>query len=233
MAEATMEAVPQLGGPLSEYLAEQVPRVARDSHVKYRYVPADDFEQGMWLEALTRPHRFRTPFDAGNLGLVKRRLYDAANKVRNEDDRYRRAVKAAEAGYAADDLAFYSTGLLATLLPALLEAGWDIGEAMQRASSGVDAAGVFIRASDPFSGAENYQVMLIDIKSAWGRLTEGQRRLLAAYYGCDQSDTDNGRWERDGLAASMGLTGEALRQRVHRALGALQGELGGDDPWRR
>jgi DNA-directed RNA polymerase specialized sigma24 family protein len=96
----------------------------------------------------------------------------------------------------------------------------------------VDAAGIFIRSNDPFSGAENYQVMLVDIATAWERLSEGQRRLLRAYYSCNQEDTEDGRWERDGLAASMGLTGNALRVRVHRALERLQQELGGADPWR-
>ena len=232
-AVITEDAAPQLGGPLSEYLAEQIPRAARASYVRYRYIPADDYEQAMWLEALSRPRRFREPFDRGELNLIKTRLYDAAAKATREDDRYRRALRAAEAGYSTDDIAFYSTGLVAVLLPVLIEADWDVGDAMQRASSGVDAAGVFIRSTDPFSGAENYLTMLIDVKDAWERLTEGQRRLLKAYYSCDQTDSDDGRWERDGLAASMGLTPEALRKRVSRALARLQEELGGADPWRR
>ena len=237
-AVITEDAAPQLGGPLSEFLAEQIPRAARASYVRYRYIPADDYEQAMWLEALSRPRRFRDPYDRGDLTLVKKRLYDAAAKATREDDRYRRALRAAQAGYDTSDIAFYSTGLIATLLPALIESSgpdgeFDTGKAMQRASSGVDAAGVYLRSTDPFSGAESYQVMLIDVKDAWGRLTEGQRRLLKAYYSCNQDDSDDGRWERDGLAASMGLTGEALRKRVSRALARLQEELGGADPWRR
>jgi hypothetical protein len=57
------------------------------------------------------------------------------------------------------------------------------------------------------------------------------RRLLETYYGANQEDTDEGRWDREKLASSMGLTADALRHRVHRALQRLQKELGGADPW--
>lgn len=224
---------PLLGAPLSEHLADAIPRVAVTAHQRYRYIPKEDYEQAAWLAVLSKPRRFTEPWDRGDLGIIKVRIWDAVKAATKEDDRFRRAQRAAEAGYSLDDVAFYSTGLLGLLLPALIEADWDLGEAMQRASSGVDAAGVFIKSNDPFSGAENYLTMLVDVKGGWGRLTEGQRRLLRAYYSCNQEDTDDGRWERDGLAASMGLTGNALRVRVHRALERLQEELGGADPWRR
>jgi DNA-directed RNA polymerase specialized sigma24 family protein len=221
-----------LGAPLTEYLEEAIPRVAASAHQRYRYIPAEDYAQSVWLAVLSKPHRFAVPWEKGEYGVIKARLWDAVKALTAEDDRFRRAQRAAEAGYTVDDIAFYSTGLLGLLLPALIESEWNLGNAMQQSGTGVDAAGVFIRSSDPFSGAENYLVMLADIKAAWERLTEGQRRLLTAYYGCYQEDTEEGRWERDGLAASMGLTGNALRVRVHRALERLQDELGGADPWR-
>lgn len=232
MANVALDAAPVLGAPLAEYLAEQIPRVAARSHSHYRYVPAEDYEQEMWLYALRRPERLKAPFDEGKLGLVRTRLYQAANELTRDDDRYRRALRAAEAGYSTEDLQFYSTGLIANLLPVLIEAEWDIGEAVRRAACGVDAAGVFIRNDDPFSGAENYQVMLIDLKNAFERLPGGMQRLLVTYYGLNQEDTEDGRWERESLASSMGLTINALRLRVSRALKRLRDELGGEDPWK-
>jgi hypothetical protein len=223
---------PILGGPLTEYLSERIPQIANRKHNAYKYIPAEDYSQAMWLEALTAPDRFQEFFEQDKRGLIYFRLMKAADRLTREDDRYRRAVRAAAAGYSTDDIEFYSPGLLAKLLPALVAADWDVSEAMQRASSGQDAAGVFIRSNDPFSGAENYLAMLTDITAAWGRLTEGQRRLLAAYYGTRQDDSDDGRWEREKLASSMGLTAEALRQRVYRGLSRLQDELGGADPWK-
>jgi len=223
---------PHLGAPLAEYLAENIPRVAARVHSRYRYIPAEDYEQAMWSEMLAKRDRYQKYLTEGRPGLVKVSLYRACNKVTAEDDRYRRAKRAAEAGYSTEDIEFYSTGLLARILPALVASNFDVSDAMQRASSGTDAAGVFIRSTDPFSGAENYLAMLIDIAGAWKRLPEGQRRLLRAYYGTNQEDTQDGRWEREKLASSMGLTAETLRKRVSRGLERLQDELGGADPWK-
>lgn len=222
----------ELGGPLAEYLAENIPRQARRANRDYGRIPAEDYEQAMWLYALERMAMFRKLFDEGNRGFVNRRLRDAAVKAMREDSRYQRSVKALKAGYSTDDEEFYSPGLLARVLPALIAADFDVSDAMERAASGTDAAGIHIRVSDPFSGAENYQVMLIDVCIGWKRLTEGQRRLLRAYYGASQEDTQDGRWERQQLASSMGLTVEALYQRAHRALRALSEKLGGESPWK-
>jgi hypothetical protein len=102
---------------------------------------------------------------------------------------------------------------------------------MEKASGGTDAAGIHIRSSDPFGGSENYLVILIDVVAAYRRLPEGMQRLLKTYYSVSQEDTEQGRWDREGLAGSMGLTADALRQRAFRALQRLQDELGGADPW--
>lgn len=224
-------AAPRLGGPLAEYLAKHIPIIARHAHLSYSYVPADDYEQTMWLAVLSSPHRFQAPFEEGKHWAVNKRLREAAAKATKEDDRYRRAKRAAAGGYSTDDIEFYSTGLLGKILPALIAADFDVSDAMQRASSGTDAAGVHIRSNDPFGGAENYQVMLIDIATAWKRLPEGQRRLLRAYYGVRQDDTEDGRWARQQLASSMGITVDTLYKRANRGLRRLQEELGGENPW--
>lgn len=221
-----------LGAPLAEYLAEHIPKQARRANRDYGRIPAEDYEQAMWLYALERGPVLKKLLDDGNRGFVNRRLRDAAVKTMKEDSRYQRAVKALRAGYSTDDEEFYSPGLLGKLLPALIAADFNVADAMDRASKGTDAAGIHIRVSDPFSGAENYQVMLIDVMIGWKRLTEGQRRLLRAYYGANQEDTQDGRWERQQLASSMGLTEEALRQRAHRTLRVLSEKLGGESPWK-
>lgn len=221
-----------LGGPLAEYLAENIPLQARRANRDYSPIAPADYEQAMWAYALERVPMFKRLFDQGDLGFVNRRLRDAAVKAMREDSRHQRAVKALKAGYSPGDEEFYSAALLARLLPALIAANFDVADAMSRAGAGTDAAGIHIRVSDPFSGAENYQAMLIDVTIGWKRLTEGQRRLLRAYYACDQEDTQDGRWERQRLASSMGLTADALYQRAHRALVVLSGKLGGPSPWK-
>lgn len=229
---------PQFGGPLAEYLANQVPVEAKRLNREYGRIPVEDFEQAIWLRALERRDALARFHDQDKRWSIDRDLREAGVKLLKEDQRYTRAVKASEEGYSIEDEQFYSTGLLAKILPALVGTAsefedFDVAEAMQRASSGTDAAGIHIHSSDPHSGAESYQAMLIDISIAYKRLPAGQRRLLRAYYRANQEDTSDGRWERQRLAGSMGLTEEALRQRAHRALSALQAQLGGPSPWRR
>jgi hypothetical protein len=221
----------RLSAPLAEFLADRIPKAAKRAHGRYPDVPKADFEQAMWERAVRKSQYLRKMFDEGRLGVVWAELCREGTRVGKADERVRRADSAALAGYSVYDIEFYSTGMLAKLLPALVEADFDVSAAMDRASSSTDAAGIHIRSSDPFGGAENYLVVLVDLTAAYGRLPEGMRRLLKTYYGVDQEETQDGRWAREGLAASMGLTSESLRQRVHRALQRLQDELGGPDPW--
>jgi DNA-directed RNA polymerase specialized sigma24 family protein len=186
----------------------------------------------MWLKALKKSAHFSKLWKEEKQGILWAELRREGTKVGQEDDRYRRAQAAAAAGYSVYDIEFYTTGALGKLMPALVEAGFDVSKAMETAATGTDAAGIHIRSSDPFGGAENYLVVLVDVAAAYGRLPEGMRRLIRTYYGVRQDDTEQGRWDRDSLAGSMGLTPDALRTRVHRALQRLQGELGGENPWK-
>lgn len=229
MTETALEE--RLSAPLAEFLADRIPKTAARVHRRYKSIPAEDYEQAMWLEMLSRPDRYRAYFADGRGGLIQRELYRACRKVTQEDRRYQMAAQAAADGFSPYDIEFYSTGMLTRLLPSLVEAEFDTARAMDTAAAATDAAGIHIRSSDPFGGAENYLVVLVDVIAAYGRLPEGMQRLLKTYYGVSQADDEQGRWDRDGLASSMGLTANALYVRVHRALQRLQDELGGSDPW--
>jgi hypothetical protein len=218
-------------GPLAEFLANQIPRLAATAHRRHAAVPAEDYRQAMWTRALSIGPRLTQLHDNGQFGLITIKLRDECSRVTREDRRYQMAVEAMGNGYSVYDLEFYSTRVLGKLLPALVEADFDVSVAMEKAAASTDAAGIHIRSSDPFGGAENYLVILTDVTNAYRRLPEGMQRLLKTYYGVSQADDEQGRWDREGLASSMGLTSDALRQRAHRALSRLQGELGGSDPW--
>ena len=220
-----------ISGPLGEFLADRIPKAAVRAHRRFPDVPAEDFEQAMWLRVFTNPPKFRRLWQEDRQGVIWTELRRACTRTGQADRRYRLAAKAAEDGYSVYDIDFYSTRSLARLMPALVEAEFDVGVAMDKAAAGTDAAGIHIRTSDPFGGAENYLVILVDVTAAYRRLPSGMQRLLETYYSVSQEDNEEGRWARDGLASSMGLTSDALRQRVHRALGRLQDELGGTDPW--
>lgn len=217
---------------LSELLADRIPKAASRVHRRYPAVPRDDLEQVMWERALSQGPRLRKLYDEGKLEAIWVELCRAGTRAGKEDDRYRRAVKALRDGYSVYDIEFYSASMLAHLLPVLVEAEFNVSQAMDKAAASTDAAGIHIRTDDPFGGAENYLVVLIDVVNAFQRLPEGMQRLLRTYYGANQEDSEEGRWERDGLASSMGLTRHALEERVRRARVRLSDELGGADPWK-
>jgi hypothetical protein len=221
-----------LGGPLGELLADRIPKAAVKAHRRYPQVPAEDFEQAMWERALKRGPHFRKLYEDGRYGIIWEELRRAGSKLGKSDDRWRRNEKAWQAGYDKDDEAFYSTRNLGLLLPVLIDADFDVSAVIERATQGTDKAGIRHHNPDPFA-AELYPVTLIDVVTAFGRLPEGMQRLLKTYYGVNQEDTDAGRWDREKLASSMGLTRDALAMRAHRALIRLQWELGGEDPWPR
>lgn len=220
-----------LAAPLAEFLADRIPRAAAGAHRRFPGVPVQDFEQAMWAKVLARRGHFASLWERDKQAVIWTELKREGTKVGAEDDRYRRAVAAAAAGYSVYDVEFYSTRVLAKILPALVEADFDVSVAMEKAAAGTDAAGIHIRSSDPFGGSENYLVVLVDVSTAFRKLPEGMQRTLRTNYGVRQDDSEEGRWDREKLASSMGLTADSLRQRVHRALQALQRELGGADPW--
>lgn len=227
MAESTA-----ITGPLRDWLEDRIPKLAAQAHRRFPTVPADDFEQEVWLRAHGRKHRLAQYLRGGNEAYVYRELNAAATRLGKEDDRYRRACKAAAAGYRTDDEQFYSTGLLGVVLPVLIAAEFDVASAVANASHQTDAAGVHISGDDP-AAQGNYQVILMDVSGAFQRLRRGEQKMLEAYYGAGDEDTEQGRWDRHGLASSMGLTYEAFKGRAYRALRKLQAELGGADPWRK
>ena len=218
-------------GPLGEWLADRIPKVARMAHRRFPTVPMEDFEQEMWLRAFNRKTRLAEFLRKDQEAYIWRELNAAATRLGKEDDRYRRACKAAAEGYRAVDEQFYSTGLLALVLPVLIGADWDVSAAVASASNQTDSAGVFIHGDQSAQG--NYQVILMDVCAGFAGLKGGDQRLLEAYYGCGSEETEQGRWDRQGIASTMGLTYEAFRQRAYRALRRLQRELGGEDPWRK
>jgi hypothetical protein len=211
---------------------DRIPRLAGLAHRRFPQVPAEDFEQELWLRAYAQKAQLAKYLREGNDGYAWLLLKKATVKLGMQDDRYRRAVKAARAGYRTFDEQFYSGGLLAKALPVLIDAEFDVADAVANASQKTDAAGVYISGDDPDSQG-TYTAVLIDVCAAFGRLGKGDQGILKAYYGAGDEDTEQGRWDRHGLASSMGMTYEAFKQRAYYALRKLQAELGGEDPWRK
>lgn len=219
-----------LAAPLAEFLADRIPRAAAKAHRRFPMVPAADFEQAMWLRVLSNPPKFGKLWDQERPGIIWAELEREGTKTGKADDRWRRTEKARAAGYERIDEHFYSTSSIRLLLEILIDAGFDIAVVMEQTLGGTDSAGVHITNPDTGS-ADDYTAVLMDVCTAFQCLPPGQQRLLIAYYGTNQENTVQGRWDREGLAYSMGLTVEALKMRASRAIRDLQGKLGGENPW--
>lgn len=122
--------------------------------------------------------------------------------------------KAKILGYDTDDLFFYSTGALKELLPRV----YDRDSWAHRAQE-IDA---MPRGKGPVSDGNNLIAALVDVDCALDKLPTGQRALLEASYRDGISDED--------LGHAHGITADAARMRVNRAVQKLQEKLGGAKP---
>jgi hypothetical protein len=215
--------VNEISPGLAEYLATAIPKVSRGLHRNYKSLEADDIAQEMWVGALKRLKYLEANFAAGDLKLVDVEIRRAGWRACKEDERIRRAEKAAKEGYHPDDEQFYTAGLLQVLIPSFLDGGVTAEPPRGRSQ----------RRSGLLSESGDYLAMMTDLSAAMDRLKPHQRRTLEVYYAAPQGDDPDSRFTRNQIAASMGLTLEALMMRVNRAVRALQRELGGDNPWRR
>lgn len=223
-------------GPVGELLTEMIPRAAKVAKRRFPFVEAEDFESEMWAAVLAKPAHFkRIHVEEDNAeGIIWTELRRVATKLGSDDDRDRRARKAKAAGYSTADEAFYNRGMLSHIIPVLIEAEWQPGNAVERATRETDAAGVRIHHQSEENATENYLAILIDVDAAFRRLKPELQRVLTDWFafGGDEDDSD-AKWDRQRKASSMGLTYNAFELRKRRALDLLERELGGRNPWIR
>jgi len=217
--------VSELTPLVSEFLSEMIPRVAARVHRDYPLVPAEDLEQEMWLYAFLHGAKLRDLLANSQEGVIWSELRRSAKRIVREDQRYRRAAKAAAEGYSPDDEQFYTIPVLRFLLPYYVDEGVSGSPPQGRDQSRTGHA----------DGAESgdWMAMMIDVGCALEEIKPSERNLIKKYFGVRQDDTEGGRWDRQALASSMGMTLEALDVAVHRAVAALRDQLGGANPWPR
>jgi len=208
---------------LTEHLASVIPAIAGKLHRTYRKLDAEDIAQEIWAGALDKADRLETLLTSGDLGILSSELRRIGWRACKEDDRIRRAEKAATEGYSTDDEQFYTVGLLRLLLPAYLDAGVAAQPPKGRSTA----------RSGLLSESGDYLAMMVDISRAMAQIGSHERKLITDYYSAPQGDDPDSRWSRNQLANSMGMTLNALEVRVSRAVRSLQRELGGDSPWQR
>lgn len=213
----------ELSPALVEHLTPLIPKIAHQLHRSYRHLEADDIAQEMWAGALGRAEHLSRLLSEGETAILAHEMRRAGWRACRDDERSRRAEKAAQEGYKPDDEQFYTIGLLRVLLPAYFDGGIS-AEPPKGRSQG--RGGLLSESGD-------YLAMMVDISRGMARIRKHEATTLKVYFSSPQGDDPDSRFTRNQLASSMGLTLHALVVRADRALRSLQRELGGDNPWPR
>lgn len=187
-----------------------VQQVATETKRQFHMVEREDIVQELWLWVAERPHKIEEWDAQGKNG--PRRL---AVALRRRARAYATAEKAVITGYDVADLYWYSTAQLREMLPMALDRDtWS--------EPGVSTeTGKLSRTSAPNEG-NNRLAMLCDVRAALETRSEADKELLWTHFGLGLDEDEH--------ALSLGITVEALRTRLHRAVVRLQKALGGPKP---
>jgi hypothetical protein len=183
-------------------IQDTIQRVASSLKKQFHQVEREDIVQELWVKYLST-----------NTDHMNRKMLWST--LRRAGTAFCTLEKAAITGYDPDDLYFYSTGQLRELLPVVMDReSWT--------QTGVVAdLGKITSTGDPALG-NNRLAMICDVRSALEACSETDKRLLWTAFGLRVDDTE--------YAMSLGITEDALRMRVVRALRRLQQRLGGPRP---
>lgn len=197
-------------GVSQEDVFDLIDAVVGSLHKNYRaFIQADDLRQELRLFAWRKREKFSEYLVREDAGL--RRAGEAAfmKACHRVGEKLCRAEKARLSGYEASDEFYYSQGLIEELLTAHGQGTNTMPGRVPDRRSG----------SDPAEGG-NMVVMMIDVTNALIRLEPAQQELLADIYG--RGITVNLIARRDGV------TEQAIRGRVDRAMRRMLAMLGGD-----
>lgn len=191
--------------------AGMVQQIATELKRSFPMVERDDLVQELWLWMAAHPEKVEAWSEDGKRG---ERFMGKA--LRRAGRAWAIGEKAAITGYDVDDLYFYTTGLLRELIP----------EALDRelwAEPGVAASetGKLSPTGRPNEGG-NRVAMLCDVRSSLEAGSQADKELLWTHFGLGMDEDEH--------ALVLGVTVEALRTRVHRAVTRLQKRLGGPKP---
>lgn len=200
---------------------------------QFPMVDSEDVKQELWLAYYGSEYALngsQEPVEAsgepGEGSPTSEAFHGLKKEMRNAGERYCRHEKAAAVGYKPRDEAFYELRALAGLLEQWFATGPAEAPPRTRETS-------VSRPSNPHERG-NYLVSLIDIGSAVTQLRDAEKEILFYAYSPEYA----GRTDEE-IAAELrstgwkGMTEDAFRGKVRRALVRLQRRLGGASPYKR
>jgi DNA-directed RNA polymerase specialized sigma24 family protein len=185
--------------------------VAAEYHKKYDMVELDDIKQSLYKWFVEHPNKL-TEWEAIGHKDAKNLLY---RSLRNEALDYCQKWKARVGGYEVSDLFYYEADVIEAMLPGILRGEMTVLPMLNLGKTGKPPA--------PSEGG-NLMAMMVEIKSAYSKLSTEDRSILFYKYA---ESLDFG-----SIAAEMKLPSEdAARMRHNRAIRKLITRMGGFRPW--
>lgn len=186
-----------------------VASIAYEFSRKFRMVETSDIRQQLWIWFLEHPNKVKTweSFDG------KQNVKLIAKSLRNAAKDYCQKEKAQIVGYRVEDNYYYDKELIETLLPAVTR-----GDLVAPA---VNEMG-YSSTKKVVSEGGNWFAMVGDIERALNKLNKEQYYIVCLKY-------EEG-FENLLIASELGISEDAVRMRLNRALSNLTNFLGGSRP---
>lgn len=188
-----------------------VGNIAYEFSRKFYMVDAADIRQELWVWFLEHPNKLKVWESLD----IKDSTKLIAKSLRNEAKDYCQKQKAHAIGYRVEDNYYYDREMIEALLPSCLR-GDTVAPTIHD--------DVYSNTNRVVSEGGNWFAMMADVNRAFKRLTEEQQSIIYLRFGdgCDNKT----------FAKEMGISEDAARMRVNRALNNLVNILGGQRPKR-
>lgn len=188
-----------------------VTHVASEYHRKFKMIELEDIRQTLYEWFPAHINKFTEWNEMGGKD-AKNLIY---RSLRNYALDYCQYQKAKALGYDVSDLYYYDPVIVEALLPAVLRDEWTITHKLNLGRPG--------RPSAPNEGG-NLQAMMIEVDSAYHKLSTDEKQLLFLRYAESMEYAD--------IANELGITSaDATRMRTTRVIRKLVKLMGGMKPW--
>lgn len=188
-----------------------VVNVSSEYHKKFPMCELGDIKQALYMWFAEHPNKLEHWKSLGEKD-AKNLIY---RSLRNQALDYCQRWKAKSVGYDTSDLYYYEPEMVEALLPTVLMGNFHIAPKLNLGKTG--------RPSAPAEGG-NIQVMLLEIDSAYWKLSKEDRRVIFLRH-AESSD-----FKEIANYLSLG-TEDAARMRHKRAVKRLVNKLGGYKPY--
>ena len=183
--------------------------IAYEFSRKYQMCDTDDIRQELWIWFLEHPNKVKV-WEAID---DKQSIKLIAKSLRNAAKDYCQKQKANAVGYRVEDNYYYDKELVEALLPSVIRK--DLS-----APALTDLS--FVATKKVASEGGNWFAMMSDIDHAMAKLTVEQKSIIFLRFGdgCDNKT----------FSIELGISEDAARMRVNRAINNLVNKLGGSKP---